>query len=562
MNNLKRSAILGHYAWGAFLLCAIFFFFVYPLVRLFFLSFQGKEGLTLSLYWNMLASARVQKGILNTIGIVAFSSLLSVTVGVFEAWLLAYTDIRGKSLLRALFLVPFVIPSYITSLAWSRMMGDSGFLSQILQSVLPPGFAVPTIYGWWGIVWVMGICNAPLAFMFCLSAMRKIPRELEWAARCSGCGPWETFFSVTLPQALPGIAGGALTVALAGIDNFGIPAFLGANKGVNVLSTLIYQEVMGFGPSAFGRAACLSVILGLLALLCCFVLWRLLGKSESLESMVPDMRSRVSLGKARWKVELFIWVFIVVTSLMPLVSMLAVSLVKAYGLRFVPGNITLDHFSFLFQNRKAVMALLNSFKLSLFTGFVALVIGSAAAYVRIRRPGNISRFIEAAFTLPYVLPGTVFALSMIITWIEPIPGWRPGIYGTATLLGMVYVVRFSALQLRATASALQQLDRSVEEAAATSGAGRAARWASIIIPLVATGLFSGFFMTAAHAFTELTVSSILGSVGSETIGMVVLNFEQSGNITVSCAFSVLALLLMGVFLIPGAILHRRNSIRG
>ncbi|GHV38496.1 ABC transporter permease [Synergistales bacterium] len=559
MNHLKRFIhTRSASVWGAFLLLAIFFFFVYPLIKLFILSFQGKEGLTLSLYWNMLASARVQKGILNTIGIVTFSTVLSVLVGVFEAWLLAYTDIRGKPFLRALFLVPFVIPSYITSLAWSRMMGESGFLSQIL----PDFITVPTIYGWWGIVWVMGICNAPLAFMFCLSAIRKIPRELEWAARCSGCGPWETFFSVTLPQALPGIAGGTLTVVLAGLDNFGIPAFLGANKGVNVLSTLIYQEVMGFGPSAFGRAACLSVILGVLALLCSFVLWRTLGKNESLESMVPDMRPRAFLGHMRRKVEFFVWGFVVITSLMPLVSMLAVSFIKAYGLRFTPDNVTLKNFYLLFENQKAVMSLFNSFKLSLFTGFVALVIGSAAAYVRIRRPGYISRFIEAAFTLPYVLPGTVFALSMIITWIEPIPGWRPGIYGTAALLGVAYVVRFSALQLRATASALQQLDRSVEEAAATSGAGRSSRWISIIIPLAATGLFSGFFMTTAHALTELTVSSILGSVGSETIGMVVLNFEQSGNITASCAFSVLALLLMGVFLIPGAILHRKNSTRG
>ncbi|GHS98140.1 ABC transporter permease [Synergistales bacterium] len=517
----------------------------------------------MSLYWSMVTSARVQKGILNTIGIVAFSTLLSVTVGVFEAWLIAYTDIRGKSFLRALFLVPFIVPSYITSLAWSRTMGEGGFLSQILPAILlPDGFTVPTIYGWWGIVWVMGICNAPLAFMFCLSAIRKIPRELEWAARCSGCGPWETFFSVTLPQALPGIAGGTLTVVLAGIDNFGIPAFLGANKGVNVLSTLIYQEVMGFGPSAFGRAACLSVILGMLALLCCFVLWRMLGKNESLESMVPDMRPRVALGRARWKVELFIWGFVIITSLIPLVSMLSVSFIKAYGLSFNLDNITLDNFYSLFQNKKAMMALFNSFKLSLFTGSVALVIGSMAAYVRIRRSGHISRFIEAAFTLPYVLPGTVFALSMIITWIEPIPGWRPGIYGAATLLGLAYVVRFSALQLRATASALQQLDRSVEEAAATSGAGRLSRWASIIIPLAATGLLSGFFMTTAHAFTELTVSSILGSVGAETIGMVVLNFEQSGNITASCAFSSLALLLLGMFLIPGAVLHRKNSARG
>lgn len=536
--------------WNAVFLVAVFFFFVLPFLRLALLSLWVDGRLSPGLYAELLASARVRSGILNTVGIVGVSTLLASALGLLQAWLIAHTDIRGKRLLEGLFVMPFVIPSYITSLAWARFTGPGGFLAQIT------GWNVPSAYSWWGIVAVMGICHAPLAFLFCLNALRKVPREAEWAARCSGAGPWRTFWAATVPCALPGIVGGAMTVVLAGLDNFGIPAFLGARRNINVLSTLIYQEVVGFGPSAFGRAAALSVVLGGIALLSCAVLWRLLRGGGVLESVTADRQPRCELGRLRPWVEGALWGFVAVTSLLPLLSMLAASLLKAWGLPLEAANLSLQNFAFLLGSPKALGALGNSFRLALFTGGSALVIGSYVAWGRVRRPGLTFRFAEAAFSLPFVLPGTVFALAMILAWMEPLPGWRPGIYGTGTLLAIAYVVRFSVLQLRASASALQQVDRSVEEAAWVCGAGRWACWRRVIVPLISSGLLAGFFMTTAHALTELTVSSVLGALGAETVGMVVLNFEQAGDVTLSCAFSVLVLGLLAILLLAGLALRR------
>ena len=134
--------------------------------------------------------------------------------------------------------------------------------------------------------------------------------------------------------------------------------------------------------------------------------------------------------------------------------MLAASLLRAWGLSFGTANLSLDNFAFLLGDPKALGALGNSFRLALFTGVCAIFIGSAVAWGRVRRPGIAFRFAEVALSLPFVLPGTVFALAMILAWVEPLSGWRPGIYGTTTLLAIAYVVRFSVLQFRASASAL------------------------------------------------------------------------------------------------------------
>ena len=526
-----------------FLLCGLVaFFYCLPFLRLFFLSFRGSEGFIFS-------SRGVQTGIVNTLGITLFSTLLAMTIGLFEAWLIAYTDIRKKMMFEVFFIMPFMIPSYITSLAWSRMMGTSGILSRI------SGWPFPSVHSYWGIVWVMAICHAPLGYMLCLSALRKIPRDLEWAARCAGSSRWATFVEVTLPLVWPGLLGGGMIVILAGLDNFGIPAFLGADKGINVLSTLIYQEIAGFGPSSFSSASCLSSILGAMAFLCCGAIWLCGRQAYVTESVAEDRLPRCSLNSLRLPIEVFVGVFILLSSLLPLLSMLCTSLLKAYGVKLAVENMTLGNYAFLLRNRKALSALRNSFLLAFVTGIVTCFIGSAAAYGKVRFGGWQFRFMEVAFSLPFVLPGCVFALAMVLSWVEPLPGWRPGIYGTLWLVGGAYVVRFTLLSFRATTSAMSQVDASVEEAAGICGAGLLVRWRKILVPLLASGLLYGFFMTATHAFTELTVSSILGALGSETIGAVVLNFEQAGNITVSCAFSIMVLVHLGLFALPNVALH-------
>jgi iron(III) transport system permease protein len=283
---------------------------------MFLLSFRPQGSFTLATYYEVLSARGVRTGISNTMGIALLSTALAMCVGLFEAWLIAYSDVRGKLALQIFFMLPFMIPSYITSLAWSRLTGPSGMLSKVL------GVPFPSVYSYWGIVWVMAICHAPLGYLLCLSALRKIPRDLEWAARGAGCSRLATFVSVTLPLVLPGLVGGAMIVVLAGLDNFGIPAFLGSASGINVLSTLIYQEIAGFGPSSFSRAACLSVILAGLALLCCGTIWLCGRRGYVTESVAEDRLPRCQLGPMRPVIETTVWLFIMATSLLPLFAML------------------------------------------------------------------------------------------------------------------------------------------------------------------------------------------------------------------------------------------------
>lgn len=530
----------------------VFSFFVVPILRLFYLSFTSEDGLTLQNYISVLQDQTTWITIENTVYVVLGSSVISVVLGVGIAWLVAYTNIQHKKLMQLFIFLPFVIPSYITTLAWTQFMGHNGVVAKFL-SLLPGALEPFNMYSLTGIILVMGLSHYPLVYLLTVGVLYKIPRDLEYAARVSGSSKWRSFKKITLSLALPGIASGGFLAFIASLDNFGIPAFLGIPGNIRVLSTYIYEQIVGFGPNAFARGATLSVILGAIALMGTGFQWLLLRKSKYTEASVEDKEPRFFfVNKKRITVQVLLWSFLLITGLIPLISMVSASLIKAYGLPLALENISLKNYAFvLLENQKAKIALKNSSILALVTAFCCIVIGTLIAYKRIRKPGLMNKSIEMVIGLPYALPGTVLALAMIFAWMEPIPGWNPGIYGSVMILFIAYITRFLILQVRGSMTAIMQVDPSVEEAARVSGSNGFYKWKKIIIPLILPGVISGAFLVFLTALTELTVSSLLWSSGSETIGLVIFNFEQAGYSTYSTAFSsvIVFLILLGFFVL-------------
>jgi iron(III) transport system permease protein len=522
----------------------ILIFFI-PIVRLIFLSFTSESGLSFEHYYEVLHNPVTWRTLANTFIIVTGSTILSVVLGLLTAWLVAYTNIKNKKLLQAFIFLPFVIPSYITTLAWTQFLGVNGTVAKLLNS-LPGNLEPMNLYSLSGIILVMGFSHYPLVYLLTISVLRKIPRELEMAAKVSGGSRFTSFRKVTMPLALPGIASGGLLAFLASLDNFGIPAFLGIPANIRVLSTYIYEQIIGFGPSAFAKGATLSVILGIFAIIGTLIQWLLLRRSRQFETSREDQEPRIILStKKRVIIEGGLWFFLISTSLIPLLSMASTSLIKAYGLDFSLQNISFKHYEFiLFSSTKTQEAIQNSLKLASIVTLVGLFIGTLIAYLRVRKPSFFNKTIEGMISIPYALPGTVLALAMIFTWLEPLPGWNPGIYGSIWIMYIAYFTRFLILQVRGSVTSLLQIDVSMEDAARTSGASSYIKWRKILIPLILPGVLSGAFLVFLTALTELTVSSLLWSSGSETIGLVIFNFEQAGYTTHSTAFSTIILLLI------------------
>ncbi|WAA12771.1 ABC transporter permease [Fervidibacillus halotolerans] len=501
----------------------------------------------------------------NTLYIVSGSTVISLIVGITLAWVMAYLNIGGKKWIQLFIFLPFIIPSYITTLAWIQLFSENGPVASILE-IFPGDWKLPNLYSMTGIIVILGLSHYPLVYLLSVELFRKIPIELEHAAQICGAKKGKIMYKVVLPLAIPGISSGGILAFLSNLDNFGIPAILGIPANIRVLSTYIYEEVVGFGPASFSRAAVLSILLGGIAFIGLLIQWLLLRKSRVIETVnrVTEPRIQLSSMKKRF-IEIIIWSFLLLTSFVPFLSMGMTSLIKAYGLPFHLENLSFKNYEYiLFTDSKTISALTNSLKLALLTTVVSLIIGTTIAYIRYKLPNKWTKLVELLITIPYALPGTVFALSMIFTWMQPIPGWNPGIYGSIWILIIAYITRFLVLQVRGSYTALTQIESSIEEAARTSGAKFFVKWRKILMPLLLPGVISGALLVFLTSLTELTVSSLLWSTGAETVGVVIFNFEQAGYTLYSTAFSsliVLAILLLGIFLIFFEKIWRRKVLK-
>src|SRR5262245_13174601 len=238
---------------------------LWPLARLFVEALlPGTSGEVLGLLLAQWQSAATQRALINTLESSLLATLLSVTIGTSVALALTLTDVRGKAALTFVAMLPLLVPSQITALAWIELTGAGSPILAPLGLAPAPGATNP-LYSMGGIVLVMGIESSTLVFLAVRAGLRNVPRDLVEAARLGGANPLRVTAAVIMPLAMPAILAGAALAFVTSIGKSGIPAMLGIPGRYTVLTTLIYQRLQGFGPRVLGEVAALALILALLA---------------------------------------------------------------------------------------------------------------------------------------------------------------------------------------------------------------------------------------------------------------------------------------------------------
>lgn len=504
---------------------AIFFVFLMPLIKLCFMSLNETDGIGLENFNLLLNEPRTRMAIYNTIFIAVFSTVIALFLGGIFAFLTAYTNIQKKRLIELMVLAPFIIPSYIIALSWSSLFDNRGVIN---------------IYSISGIVFVMGLCHMPIVYLSVISTLRKIPQDLEWASRTSGYTTWQTLLKINLPLALPAIISGGILAFLAAIDNFAIPAFLGISANIPVLSTYIYEKVISFGPSSFSLAAGLSVILSLIAIIGIVLQNNFIKRSSSKESMREDFSIRIFLSlSSRRKIQWGCIVFLGIIDIVPLITMLLTAFQTNYGMEMTIENMSFHNFIFLIKNHGVHQAVYNSMLLAVLTCIICIVIGTACAYAKVRYQNRAAVVLEYAASLTYAIPGIVIALAMIFHW-----GKIPHIYGTVSILILAYSTRYLIFQIKNSTIAILSIHPSLEEAGKIAGSSQLRIWRTIVIPLLLQPILTGSFLIFISVLTELSLSSLLATASTKTIGLFIFNLEQGGDYNLSSAMSVCIVLIV------------------
>jgi iron(III) transport system permease protein len=324
------------------------------------------------------------------------------------------------------------------------------------------------------------------------------------------------------------------------------------------LPTLIYQRLAAFGPGVLSEVAVLSVLIGLIAVIGIVAQDILLARRD-FRTAATAVEARVfELRRRRLPVEIALWTLASVALVLPLIALLLASLVPAVGVPLDAASVTLDNYRFvLFEHAAARRAFGNSVGLSAAAAITIVAIAVPLAYFLVWHPTRLLRFVNIVVEVPFAVPGVALAIAAILLFLKPLPIVGLSLYNTLWIILFCYLARFLVLGLRPIVSGYHQLDRTLDEAAQIAGARLGRRLATIIVPLVAPAAAAGSLLIFLTAFNELTVSALLWSAGSETLGVVFFSFQQGGDSNYAAALGMFTVAMSVALMLCTLLLARR-----
>ncbi|MFQ5675908.1 MAG: ABC transporter permease [bacterium] len=487
------------------------------------------------------------------------SVIFSALIGVPLAYLFSHYDFPGKTLFASLAVLPIVMPPLVGVLAFLFLFGESGILPRALQLLLGLESVPFAINGVTAIIVVHTYTMYVYFYLFVSSFFNEFDVAALEASQNLGAGRWFTLRKVVLPMMTPALGGASLLVFMTSMASFSAP-FIFAG-GFRVLSLDIYNTKLN---GELDLAIAESVVLTAISVL--FLLWlryysdrrKYVGGGKGVRltpKPVTNVWARYFMGA--------VGVFLVLLLVLPHLTVILISFVKngTWTWQTLPPVYTIENYISLFQDPQVAEPISNSLKMASLATSANVIFGVAAAYLLVRRKTIGKKLVEVLTMLPWAIPGTVLAISLIVTFNRPSPMSAGQILvGTFWILPLAYFVRNLPLVFRSSYASLEQFEPSLEESARNLGAGWWFTFRKILFPLIAPGVISGALLAFVLALGEFVSSILLYTYSNRPISVEIISQLRIFNLGSAAAYSVFLIVIIGlVVLLSNRFLGARNS---
>ena len=527
-------------------------FVVFPMGVLVFDSIYQNGSFNFSNYKVVYSTIVNWKALTNTVQLSLMVMVASVLITFPLAWLVGRTDLPGKKTYRTLLVASYMIPPYVGAIAWVQLLNPSvGYLNQVLKWMFNLQQAPFDIYTFGGLAWVLTLFYSPFAFITISRAMEKMDPTLEEAARVSGASPLKTLFDVTLPLMAPSILAGGLLVFIAAGSCFGIPAIVGMPGNIEVMTTRIVTYIYMGDDKGIRDATALAASLMILAnSLLFFMTWMLGRKDYTTISGKSTRPNIVELGKWKWPAFIGVGLYATIAVIIPLFSILVTSLLKSMSKPIGFDNLSLESWLPVLTSAQYMESIWNSVVYAVIAATVGTILSVFIAYLSVKTRVKGRSLPDLLTIIGGSTPSIVIALALVITFSG---NYGLNLYSTMWILIVSYLVKYMTMSVRTIAASLSQVHVSLEEAALNSGASWLRTCKDIILPLIAPSVIAGWFLIFMPSFYELTMSLLLYSGDTKTIGVLLYELQTYADTQNA---SVLSVIILSIVLLGNIILNK------
>ena len=515
--------------WVIPLLFLLFFFFL-PLARI------------LSLGFNISAFTRENFNLaLSVSGFTFYQALLSTILtfllGIPSAILFARFEFRGKSLLRALTAIPFMLPTVVVAAAFNSLLGPRGWINLNLENPIP-------FVGTFAAILVAHVFyNTTIVIRIVSAALSRLDLKLEQVALSLGADSNRVWWNVTLPLLRPSILAAALLVFLFDFTSFGVILLLGGTNFAT-LEVEIYLRVLKLPDLPL--AALLSIIQLLFTLIFSILYTRVINQT----TVQTAPRFSTSRPPKTPREKIFVISLCILLSaffLLPLASLPLRSLTRLEADRGQRGEVqyglTTDYYEELFINRRGslfyvppIQAALNSLGFAGLTVLLSLALGFPAAFA-LAKPTQLEKLLDPLIMLPLGSSAVMLGLGFILSFGRALssPVFIPLAH---TLVALPFVIR--TLQ-----PAIASIPERLRQAASVLGASPFRVWQTVDWPILSRATLAAATFAFTISLGEFGATLLLSRPEYPTIPIAISRFlSQAGGLNYGQAMAMSTVLMV------------------
>ena len=525
---------------------------VYPVGLVMLESVGGPGRWTLEHLRAFAADPTEWAALWGTLWISLASVALAGAIGVPLGFFFETFTFPGRRVLGALVALPAVLPPLVGVIAFMFLFGESGFVARFITALFGLDGSPWRLQGAGAILLVHAYSMYVYFYLFTRAGLAKVDASMIEAAQSLGCSHWATVRRVTIPLLRPQIAAAALLTFMTSLGSFSAPYIFGS--GFRVMTTqIVNTKLNGDTPAAMVQTVSLAIL--------AFAALLLFRRTQSDRSVavtgkgVGSATRRLGPPLAQWLATGLGWAFTLIL-LLPHLTLLLVSLVPfgTWTTEAIPPAYSLGNYAQVITEPERLRPLVNSLWMAAVATVGALALALWAGRVMVQQKVKLRNTIDGLLNVPWAVPGTVLAIAIATTFSVYAP-WvgRWVLVGTVLILPLAYMVRNIPIAAGSVVAGFRQLDPSLDESAASLGAGRLRTAIRITIPLLRPALLAGGALAFATAVGDFVTSIVLYTFNTRPVSIEILSALRDFDVGVAAVYGVILMCVSAVAMTLGTL---------
>ena len=498
-------------------------FIIYPNIDLVLSVFVKDGQFSLDAVNRVLKSPRVIQSIMNSFKL-ALSLIVTVNVvGLLCVLFTEYFDIKGAKILKLGYMTSLIYGGVVLATGYKFVYGPYGMITRILQNFLPnldPNWFV----GYGAVLFIMTFSGTANHTLFLTNTIRGVDYHTIEAARNMGAKPFTVFRKIVLPTLTPTLFALTIMIFLSGLSAVAAPMIVGGKQFQTINPMIITFAGMG---NSRDLAALLAIVLGVATT----ILLSIMNNIEKGGNYISISKTKAPLKKQKitskpWNIIAHIVAYaLFVVFMLPLIFIVLYSFTDPVAIQtgnLSLANFTLENYHQFFTNSVAFSPFLVSFVYASLAAITATVLAVVFARVVRKHKARFDSLFEYGALLPWLLPNTLLAISLLFTFNQPQPlVFNFILVGTLVILLIGYIIVKIPFSYRMVRAILFSVDDEMEDAARSMGASPFYTMMKVIIPFILPVVLSVIALNFNSLLTDFDLSVFLYHPLAQPLGITI-----------------------------------------